>query len=192
MTLNSILMKLKSLLSSGEQIKHSLDRIGKKKEFSFDILPENVDELRSLSNCKLTDPFATGAMTILALYEYQKDQAAGKAMLDYLKGPGSLSNYEMQFINDRFMDGKDYVVRTYFEGATVSNDYTPSKPYRITIIRYDDEEDGYLTVYARSGGADSPRLIKLRKKASTKEWFLLDFQGLLGDVRTPKSQDPWA
>ena len=46
-------------------------------------------------------------------------------------------------------------------------------------------------VQVESGGADSPRQIRLRTKPSTGEWFLWE-QFILSDIRPPKSADPWA
>jgi len=46
-------------------------------------------------------------------------------------------------------------------------------------------------MYVTSGGADSPRPIKLRKKPSTGQWFLNEIQ-CLSDIRTPVAADPWA
>jgi hypothetical protein len=40
-----------------------------------------------------------------------------------------------------------------------------------------------------SGGADSPRQIKLRRKG--EQWFLWE-QFLLPDIRKPESSNPWA
>ena len=50
---------------------------------------------------------------------------------------------------------------------------------------------GYGAADLVSSGADSKRHILLRHKVSTNEWFVED-QLLLGMIRTPKSQDPWA
>lgn len=41
-------------------------------------------------------------------------------MLDYLRGPRPMNGMDKQFIADRFRD-KDYVPRSYFEGATSNN-----------------------------------------------------------------------
>ena len=51
--------------------------------------------------------------------------------------------------------------------------------------------EGYLTLQVNSGGADSPRQIKLRSKPSTGQWFLWE-QFLLADIRQPVAADPWA
>ena len=55
----------------------------------------------------------------------------------------------------------------------------------------DNIDEGYLTLQVESGGADSPRQIRLRTKPSTGQWFLWE-QFLLSDVRVPVSADPWA
>ena len=104
-----------------------------------------------------------------------------------------MSNMEKQFIRDRFMDGKDYLVKSYFKGATPSNNYTPDIPY---VLELSDNvapmaEENYKRLDIRSGGADSPRQITLRQKPSTGEWFLWD-QTILVGIRVPVSQDPWA
>ena len=81
---------------------------------------------------------------------------------------------------------RDYAPRSYYEGATPENDYQPSVPYSIVIIETpysrDNESQGYLKLYVKSGGADSPRPIELRQKKSTGEWFLTQQMLLGGDV----------
>lgn len=49
-----------------------------------------------------------------------------------------------------------------------------------------------LAMYVTSGGADSPRGIRLRTKKSTGEWFVNSFDGLFSGIRKPKDEDPWA
>jgi hypothetical protein len=47
-----------------------------------------------------------------------------------------------------------------------------------------------MKLFLRSGGADNPREVVLRKKADG-QWLLWD-QMLMVGIRTPKSADPWA
>ena len=70
-----------------------------------------------------------------------------------------MSGMDINFIRDRFMDGKDYVPRSYFKGATPENDYTPEIPLKITVgdNPYSYENDGYAKLFVTSGGADSPK-----------------------------------
>ena len=115
-------------------------------------------------------------------------------MLEFLHGPKGLSVFDKQFLADRFRD-KDYVPRSYLAGATPQNGYTPAMPYTVTVFENPYSRanfaEGYLTLHIRSGGADSPRQIKLRNKPSTGQWFLWE-QFLLSDIRPPAAADPWA
>ncbi len=155
-------------------------------------LPKSVDDLKQYD---LTKPENTVALTIAALCMYPTDKEACYAMLDYLMGPENLSQQDKLFIRDRFMDGVDYIPRSYFKGATPENDYQGEEG-NIEVLELahtrDIEKDGYLTFWVRSGGADSPREVRVRTKPSTGEWFVNMFTGLLPGIRTPKSRDKWA
>ena len=166
------------------------------KTLQFDSLPKSLAELKALPGADLRDPYAVAALAVLALCEFPDSKEACYEMLNYLKGPRPLSNLEKSFINDRFMDGGDRVPRSYFAGSSPENDYTPSVPYRVTVKEMahsrDNYSDGYLKLYLISSGADSERAIDLRRKASTDQWFLWEFPGILMGIKTPKSADPWA
>jgi len=161
---------------------------------TFDQLPVNLEQLKALPQAALTRPEDAAALSVAALTLYPVDKEASLAMLEYLQGPRGLTGYDKQFLSDRFMD-KDYVPRSYFAGATPENNYEPTQPYTLTFFENpysrDQFESGYLTLHIRSGGADSPRQVKLRTKPSTGQWFLWE-QFLLSDVRKPVAADPWA
>lgn len=158
--------------------------------FEFSEIPSTLDELKSLPEAKLETPFMTAALTVLALCRYEKDVNSAIEMINFLKGPVDLTEYDKQFLRDR-LRGKSYVPRSYFEGTSPENDYTPPVPLTIKVFEYaySYSEDGYAMLEIRSSGADSPRQIKLRKKGN--EWFLWQ-QYLLPDIRTPKKDDAWA
>ena len=160
--------------------------------FTFASLPENLAGLKALPEAALDSPFKTAALTVAALTRFAQDEAAVHEMLDFLKGPEQLSVFEKQFIRDR-LSGKAYKCLSFFDGATPDNGYTPHTPYRITVSStpYSFQNENWATVYVKSGGADSPRPIKLRKKPSTGQWFLNEIQ-CLSDIRVPKAEDPWA
>lgn len=162
----------------------------KTETFEFSEIPSTLDELKSLPEAKLETPFMTAALTVLALCKYEKDVNSAIEMINFLKGPVDLTEYDKQFLRDR-LKGKSYVPRSYFEGTSPENDYTPSVPLTIKVFEYaySYSEDGYAMLEIRSSGADSPRQIKLRKKGN--EWFLWQ-QYLLPDIRTPKKDDAWA
>ena len=157
----------------------------------FSALPDTLADFRALPEAQLSTPFDTAAMTVLALCFYPEDRELSLSMLEYLRGPRPMNQMEKQFIADRFRS-KDYVPRSYFAGAVPDNDYLPSEPYTITVQenQYSYEEDGFAKLFIPSGGADSPRPIKLRK-AKDGKWYLWE-QYLLTDIRQPESSNPWA
>ena len=164
--------------------------------FIFPSLPKSVNELLTLPGASFHNPFAIAALAVAAFCRFPEDQEGCYAMINALKGPQPLSNIDKSFLKDRFMDGKGYIPRSYFMGATPENDYAPDQPYTIQVTEgahsRDQFDQGYITLYVRSGGADTERPVTLRHKPSTDEWFLWNHQALLAGIRVPKSADPWA
>lgn len=160
-------------------------------EVVFTALPDNLEQFKALPQATLSNPFNTAALTVLALCFYPQDRDASLAMLDFLRGPRPLSTYDKQFIRDRFMD-KDYVPRSYFNGATPKNDYLPAEPYTVKVSEnpYSYQNEGYAKLFVTSGGADSPREITLRL-AKDGKWYLWE-QYILAGIREPESNNPWA
>ncbi len=156
-------------------------------------LPKTLEELKALPEADLKKPEYVVAFTVAALNVFPSDKEECYKMLDYLKGPNPLSNMDKQFIADRFMDGKDYIPRSYFTGATPENNYKPNEPFTVWMKDSAAQiaEEGYKRFDLRSGGADSTRPVTLRTKPSTGEWFLWE-QLLLAGIRVPVSEDPWA
>ena len=155
----------------------------------FDALPQSAAEV---APCQT--PEETAALAVAALVRYTEDQAAGLEMLNVLRGPkGPLSAQEIQLLKDQLLRDRDYVARSHFNGATPDNDYTPIVPYSVTVADnpHSYDQENYATLYIRSGGADNPRPITLRKKPSTGEWFLWNHVGLLPGIRVPASKDAW-
>ena len=189
-------LKRESRKAVNKAVNTAVQNIGKGRNhtetFTFDALPQTLEALRALPEAKLDTAFKTTALTILALSRYESDPQTAYAMLSWLKGPDDFSTSEKSFLQDR-LRGKEYKVRSFFEGATPENDYTPNIPYVISVIEnpYSFDNENWATLYVTSGGADNPRNIKLRKKPSTGQWFLNDIQ-CLSDIRLPKSEDKWA
>ena len=173
----------------------AINNIRQKKEtFTFDRIPETVDEMKALPQANLQNPFGVVALVILAMNNFNKDLDKCKDMLVFLKGPGTLMNQEISRMNDQ-LKGKDYLMRSYFEGTSPENNYKPTEPYKITVFdhpnSYDNEKDGYVTLWVKSSGSDSDRQVRLRKKQSTGEWFLNE-EYLTPGIKTPQEADPWA
>ena len=163
----------------------------KKETFVFDALPESLSQLQALPEAQLQTPYQTAALTVCALCAYAADKNIGTQMLNWLRGPRPLSNFEISFLDDRLRDGKHYVPFSYFSGATPENDYMPTQPFTLNVESNptSDDTQGYFKVILHSGGADSPRSVQLRQKSDGK-WLLWE-QYLMPDIRPPKSLDPW-
>lgn len=161
--------------------------------FTFNSLPESLAEMQSLSEASLDTPYKTAALTVLALCAYTLDKNIGIEMLNMLRGPRPLNGQDLSFLNDRFRDGKTYLPFTYFAGSVPENNYTPAKPFTITIEsnHTSSMEEGYMKLFIPCGGASSPRPIKLRKRGSDGKWFLWE-QYLLTGVKIPVADDSWA
>ena len=158
--------------------------------FSFSALPESLAQMQAMPEAALTSPFQTAALTVCALCAYAAVPQIGLEMLNFLKGPQPLSPMQQQFLRDRFTDGK-HIPFSYFEGSNSSNNYTPNRPFKVTVKTnpYSYQNEGYATLYLHSGGADSDRSVQLRRKG--EQWFLWE-QFLMVSIRTPAAQDPWA
>lgn len=129
-------------------------------------LPVNLQELREMPEMELTAPENTCAMFLVSLYLYLKDKKAGTEVVNLLRGPRPMTTYDEQFLRDRLRD-KAYLPLAYFEGASPENNYTPEIPYVLEVLedmRPQDVEPGYVRLYLKTEGADSPRPVKLRQK----------------------------
>ena len=166
--------------------------MAEKQTFAFQSVPDNAEQLKQLPEASLDSPFKTAALAMLAFLKFGEDPESVWGMLDFLKGPETVSPFEKQFFRDR-LKGKEYKAASFFEGASVQNGYTPSRPLRITVEDnpYSYSTENYAVLYVRSAGADSPRPVKLRKKPSTGQWFINEMQ-CFADIRVPAEADPWA
>lgn len=183
--------------AANEITKKAVSSAGSKQyRYTFQSIPETLEELKALPEADLKDPAAVAALIVFALDRYGTDRQAAVEMMNFLKGPEPLSEMERQQINNQYMDGRNYVMKSYMKGAVPTNNYTPNKPIVIEPFEnpYSRENynQGYIKIFLNSGGADSPRYVVLRNKPSTGQWFANQFIGLLSGIRIPTSQDKWA
>ena len=161
--------------------------------FTFDRLPSTVEEFKACPYLDLKDAHNTFAMLIVALEIFVKDKDAGIECLNVLRGPVPLSTYDISFLKDRFSD-KQYLPMVYFNGATPSNNYTPSSP--LTIVTKEDPAPQYAggdnlkRVFVKQEGFDNDRYATFRAKGD--EWFAYEYSGILMSVKTPAKDDPWS
>ena len=100
--------------------------------FTFNSLPNNVAELQALPEASLDTPFKTAALVVLALARYEASQQDCIDMLNFLKGPEPVNQFQIQFLRDR-LSGKQYKVNSFFEGTSPENSYNMQAPYKITV-----------------------------------------------------------
>lgn len=160
--------------------------------FSFESLPLSAELYHPLIEENSHDPYALVALTVVALSLYALDPEVAFAMLAELKEPSQLTPSERRFIADRLDEGKDYKPYSYFVGALPQNNYRAEKPYLLKVFERKDsfQDEGYATLYLQSGGAASPRMVRLRKR-SDGSWALWE-EFLLADIIAPKKDNPWA
>ena len=156
-------------------------------------IPESLPEFEALAAGQRT-PEKISALFLCALSLFDRNMADGVSAMNLLRGPKPMTPYDAQFLRDR-LRGKAYLPLAYFEGATPENGYQPHVPYTLNVMadpRPQDTEPGYLRVFLKTAGADSPRPMKLRQKTSTGEWFLWEYSSILSGIRIPAAEDPWA
>lgn len=155
-------------------------------------VPTSYEEFLALPQNELSKPENTCALFLIALELYIKDKDAGIAAVNVLRGPRLLNNYDIQFLRDR-LRGKNYLPLAYFEGAVPENNYTPTEPLTVDVLpdsSPQDVEEGYIRMFLKTAGADSPRPIKLRQKDGL--WYLWEYSSILSGIRIPQKEDPWA
>lgn len=156
-------------------------------------IPQNLQEFEELLEESKT-PERIAALFLCALSLFDADKDEGTAAMNLLRGPRPMTAYDQQFLRDR-LRGKSYLPLSYFDGATPENGYQPGVPYVLNVLedpRARDVEPGYLRLFLKTAGADSPRPMKLRQKGSTGEWFLWEYSSILSGIRIPAAEDPWA
>ena len=159
---------------------------------NYQKLPESLAEFQTYIPQALAAPEQVCALFLSALQMYLKNQTEGVAAINLLRGPRPMTPYDVQFLRDR-LRGKAYLPLAYFEGATPENGYTPAVPYCLQVLpdpRPQDVEEGYIRVFLKTTGADSPRPMRLRRKGDA--WFLWEYSSILSGIRIPAEQDPWA
>jgi len=155
----------------------------------FFSLPATLEQFVALPQAKMQSPYETAALFVVALSLYPQNKDESIAMINFLKSTAPLSPRDLSLFKTQVTD---YLVRSYFAGATPQNDYTPSEPYTVVISNnpHSYAVQGYATLFVRCGGADTPRPITMRL-AKDDKWYLTEYSSLLLGIRKPESTNPW-
>lgn len=159
--------------------------------FSFTSIPRNIKDLSVMPEYEMRDPFARAALTVLVLCQYSTSPEDTVEMLNLLAGPAPLTLVDVEEMKQQLV-GREYIPQSYFVGATPENGYEPSLPLLIAVrdTTFSYKKTGYAALYVQSSGDETPRLIQLRKKESTGEWFLWGHK-LLEPIKEPLRYDPY-
>ena len=86
------------------------------KTYVFNEKITNLDQLKQLVD--FTDPFQVSSCVVMCLCNYANNVKDTIEMINYLKGPSPLSNYDIQFLRDRLAN-KPYLMESYIAGSSV-------------------------------------------------------------------------
>ena len=203
MKMNIQITTVKQLASDGKANEGTELVDVKQAKMSFDRLPVNLQEMQAIDRTGENGKFVTFALLICAFKTWKPDdEATCEAMMKELLNSPTVkdcyNNFVKQFVKDRMLqNGKySYIADAYFDGATKSNGYTPSKPLTITV-----KEFPYLpqtsTMYGTKlsidkivtefAGADTSRNISVYHDPADNKWYVWSdtYKGLLADVKEP-------
>ncbi len=165
----------------------------KKTSVVFEKLPEDLNELKMICD-DFNDPSKIAADVIAVLSSFNTNKENCIEMLNYLRGPRPVDEYEIEYIGERLRIFP-YLIESYFDGATAENNYKPTIPYTVSVYEPEVNEiivgEGFMRLFLKSGGANSARGVKLRYKASSLQWFIWDYL-IFADIERPTSENPWA
>ena len=163
---------------------------------TFDKFYKTCDELKKY---ELLKPEETAALVVNTLVSYDPTSTSSfYDMIQYLMGDVQpISNLLKQQIDERMKQNEKwkYIGKSYFNGSNPGNDYEPTIPYSVEVNEnpYSYTKEGYARLLLKSSGADSERIITLRKLKDGR-WLLWSdsILGILSDIRKPESENPWA
>lgn len=163
---------------------------------TYEKIIDSIEEIKRISK---ENEFVVSGLVVHALANYVNDREKALDMIQVLMDENiqPMSNLFKSQIDDRMRQNNKagYIAKSYFEGAVPENNYTPSIPFAINVETnpYTYQDQGYARMLIKSGGADSNRIITLRKTKDNR-WLLFSdsVMGLLADIRKPESENPWA
>ena len=188
---------------------------GKKQfTYTFNALPRNIEELKTLEidNRKYFESqYFVTALFICCLNRIADNSADTWEMLNSLRthtatvgqnGISVIANRDMQNIAESNLTGKDSNgflkvngLRSYFAGAIPENLYTPTTPYKVTIVEAAADptitENGvtYAKLHVISGGADSPIGPLTLRKTNNHGWLVWDGEVMFTGSKKAQKED---
>lgn len=91
-------------------------------KYTFEKLPENLEEMKKLENFSLETPYGAAAFFIVALCRFVESKIDGIVMSNDLKGPVPLSRYDEAFLWDQMYELKgDKIVKIEQKSYNINN-----------------------------------------------------------------------
>ena len=155
----------------------------------FPVLPATLAELVASPYNDLRTPINTAALFIVALNTYSQNREESIAMINHLRGSNPMSTDDVCFLDESLAknNAENRMARSYLEGATTQNGYTPSQPNTVVIIdnpyTYLATNNGakeYAHLLIQRGGTDNPRSITMRNVGGL--WYLWEYAVLLNEI----------
>ena len=183
----------------------------KKITYTFNALPRNIEELKTLEvNDReyFNSPHFVTALFICCLNRLPDNSSDAWNMINYLRthtatvGENNIMKMykgDMQNIVQFLLEPDDNGfpssngLRSYFAGSSPDNQYTPTTPYRVTIVEKSDvytTEDGILCakLYVESSGSDNLMgALKLRK-IDGHGWLVYSGESVFTKKMKPQSK----
>ncbi len=165
-------------------------------------MPKKIDDI--YEHIDTDDPVNVSAYFMAGLVRAAESESDGFEIMDYLCA--SKSPFE-----DSITEGmpekethkawlkeaeRNYIPRSYYQGATPENGYTPDEPWTIgfkineaqTTDYNSTASNGYeYIVYdIQSSGRDTTRQLVLFKRPKDTRWYMNSFSGILTQIQAPK------
>lgn len=174
--------------------------------YVFSTVPENAEELAQYDLGSTDGRYKSLALLILSLRTWTPDNHSDcEEMIGFLTNK-PLTVAEQQFLTGQMKKNNQYryLGNAYLNGASPSNDYTPSSPVSITLVQDSvvDEDQYYrpadMTVpqpalyraFIRFEGSDSSRWISVYPHSKTGNWYIWTgaWKDLTTAIKMPASE----
>ena len=175
--------------------------------YTFSTIPTNVEELKQYNISGDDGRYKVLALYIMSLRTWKPENHTDcEEMIGYLCNK-QLSVYEKQRLTDQMKKGNQYryLGNAFLNGAAPANNYSPSKPYSITLTQDSvvDENQVYIPAnpsipspdqyraFIFCKASDSGKWIDVYKSSKDGNWYMYKWMDLITSIKVPASSNPF-
>ena len=175
--------------------------------YTFSTIPTNVEELKQYNISGDDGRYKVLALYIMSLRTWKPENHTDcEEMIGYLCNK-QLSVYEKQRLTDQMKKGNQYryLGNAFLNGAAPANNYSPSKPYSITLTQDSvvDENQVYIPAnpsipspdqyraFIFCKASDSGKWIDVYKSSKDGNWYMYKWMDLITSIKAPASSNPF-